>query len=922
VASLPVLRASGLYTSGNPFSSLPEGALSRADNVVIRHSDTVEPRRGQNTTTATFGTTGDERAKEIFYYGSDSTLVVHYEDKLATYDGTTFTELTGSYTAPEPTLTRMKAVEASEDFYFTTSDGIYVLDSPTGTPTRAGVPLASNPSVFLATGTWLHTDKQVAYRVVWGRNDAHNVPRLGEPSGRAVVVNSSGVDKAVQLDIPIPIGIDASYFFRIYRSEMSADANTVPSDILFQVYENSPSAADVTSGHIIVTDITPEELFGGELYSNPTASGILQANTPPPLARDVALFGNRVWYANTQRPESMTIQLLAPPTTGDIFVIFGQAYEAGANAATDCWNINYPAGFTDSQKIQFAAQQLIWAINYRNRVGSTTSKYGTIRARDASGAEDLPGSIVIEALDYSVTTGYLGFVSDTGTTPVTAINPVPTAVAATVADRSRAGSTVTITTGVAHGFQVGDTIIMATNSFDEFGSDLYADWYDPDFLPGVKTVTAVPTSFKFQYTEAGAAVATAGGGYVVHKQVGVSSSNDRWPNRVYYSKLQQPEATPLVNFLDVGTKSDAILRIVPLRDRLYALKREGIYVISGEYPYRVDLLDNTTHTIASDSVAAVGNAIYALTDQGVVAVSDAGVRIVSRPIERTLTDYFGADLPNLRVNTFACGYESERSYLLWLGDADTADACSTAYVYNSLTQSWTRWPLTRTCAKVSPTEDRLFLGNPDDNTLWAERKTLTALDYADATYTPIITGVSAASITINNVSFTISAGDVLEQSGHYVIVLDVTVGVNTILSVSGDTSGFGTGASTLYKAIPCSVRWHPVSQPGGPAITKQFQEVSMHFDAARFRSCSFKYATELKPTEGTVAFESTAWGLTGLGGDGTVTALKNARRLVTKDQSEATSLVVGLDLTEANATWRLYGYTLTYEPMGSERNSR
>jgi len=37
------------------------------------------------------------------------------------------------------------------------------------------------------------------------------------------------------------------------------------------------------------------------------------------------------------------------------------------------------------------------------------------------------------------------------------------------------------------------------------------------------------------------------------------------PNRIYYSKFQQPEAVPIVNFIDVGSKDTQILRVIALR---------------------------------------------------------------------------------------------------------------------------------------------------------------------------------------------------------------------------------------------------------------------------------------------------------------------------------------------------------------------
>src|SRR5690606_33655051 len=115
----------------------------------------------------------------------------------------------------------------------------------------------------------------------------------------------------------------------------------------------------------------------------------------------------------------------------------------------------------------------------------------------------------------------------------------------------------------------------------------------------------------------------------------ITSTNNESVNRVYFSKLGQPEAVPSVNYIDVGPQDQAIERIVALRDNLFVLKTDGVYIIDGVSApnFSVRLLDNSSNIIAPDTAVVLSNQIYALSSQGVVTITETGVGIISRPIE-------------------------------------------------------------------------------------------------------------------------------------------------------------------------------------------------------------------------------------------------------------------------------------------------
>ena len=59
-----VLKAKGLYTDPNQLSSLPDGAMVKAENVTIDRIDVVRSRRGFAQYGNTFGLP-DQRAKQL-----------------------------------------------------------------------------------------------------------------------------------------------------------------------------------------------------------------------------------------------------------------------------------------------------------------------------------------------------------------------------------------------------------------------------------------------------------------------------------------------------------------------------------------------------------------------------------------------------------------------------------------------------------------------------------------------------------------------------------------------------------------------------------------------------------------------------------------------------------------------------------------
>lgn len=195
------LKCSGLYTFQNSLGSMPDGALSETNNVVIDRDGVINPRRGFKTYGTDFGNESSV-AKQLMDY--KYRIIRHWGITLDvdSDDLGDFTVLNDQDGNPaiisEPvTGTRIRYIEANGNLYFTSSAGIRkisCLDISTiaSKPvTPAGMVGALDGQAILnPTPGWFTEDSAVAYRIVWGIKDDNSNVILGAPSERIIISNS------------------------------------------------------------------------------------------------------------------------------------------------------------------------------------------------------------------------------------------------------------------------------------------------------------------------------------------------------------------------------------------------------------------------------------------------------------------------------------------------------------------------------------------------------------------------------------------------------------------------------------------------------------------------------------------------------------------------------------------------------------
>lgn len=695
---LLVTSCEGLHTQPNDDGELPPGALSVGDNVTVARDGIIEVRRGFDEVVTT-GEGGDE--------------ILH----LAPYDGTVMAQtastvyqsnaavsaLTSVATESNADVPRLGASSMGEWLYLTdggpavweegrasNEPGVYAVQVPTLTP--------------VSGGTMQATNTQLAYRAVVVRKTATDPDTImSAPSGRATIANSTGSaqDVAVGVVASLPA---TGYAIQFYRSVQSVGSDKDPGDELGLVYERTTfpaSASYATSSNLSRAGSTVTVVTGG---ASPVAHG-LQA-------------GDLIYHAGNVNFPAGTKVVSSVPSAVSL------TYEEAGAAATSFATVfvvgygfidNVPDALVGASLYTNATQEGILQANTRPPMvlGDVAefrrcAFYGYSRERQsydfrvlAVGAPD-----GIQAGD-TVTVG--GVVVTAGT--------------------SEGGATFQVYTSGTPAENVASTAQSLARMIGVATNGIHFATYTSGAtdVPGAITITAespAAASFTVAFSRPSSVITFSKS----------ASEATTFKNRVHYSKVDQPEAVPLLNYLDVGSADAEVRRLIPLRDALVVLKDDGVFRITGDGPwnFRVDPFDLTVKPVGIYTAATLENTVVVLTDQGVARISDTGIVVLTRPIEDQILPLLApAMLDTTKAYAFGIGYDSARKYLLWVPTSSSDTSAQVAYVYDLFTEAWSRWTIPARHGILNPADDRLYLAQGD--AILRERKTFTSADYQDAT---------------------------------------------------------------------------------------------------------------------------------------------------------------------------------------------
>lgn len=888
-----VTKFPGFISQYNPLNLSP-GALLRANDCVIRRENVIEDRRGYKV----YGTLSNDLAQLMTY---ENRVVAHNGTAISYDDGTgTFADYAGSYSSPSGR--KMRFVEASSNLYVTTSAGVKVFSDVAGTEGRlAGAPRSLN-ATYTLTGTtgFLDDQFQCAYRSVIQRTDARANVIRGYPSQRLWVANDAGAGRNVALTIYLSSESLVGDVLQVYRTEqVTGISDDDAGDEMGMVYQFELTSGDISTGSISFTDSVTDTLRGATLYTSPSEEGILQANDRPPVAKDICLYKTFMFYANTQTKQRLSVTLvgatsLGKATTGDThtnttldnvadvssLAIGWKVEGAGIQAGTTISNI---VGTTVTLSLAATATATGVAVKfYTNQtitLAGDTYKFGSSEITSGAGSPQVKVSTTgVAAVDIDQTARSLEFVVNRYTAN-TSIYAYYT---------SGAGDLPGALTFEERGLGASSYTIQSSNSAIQ-GMFFPA----PPISPATNTQS--------------------------------TSTKDVRTNAVYVAKSQQNEHVPALNYLLVGPANTEILRVVALRDSVIVIKEEGAYRISGDTfaNMTVTPIDDTFTCLAPDSVAKLSNQVFLLCDQGIVIVSESGAQVISREIEPSLLPILAN--ANIAAATMGCGYESDRSYFLsTLTDASDTVATQTL-VYNIFTRTWVRHTYAFNAAVVLKSNDKLHFSKLSDDNVYVERKSFTALDYADPESEIEITSLSGLTVEFTIGGATPADGWVIEQASSDMSIVDVVAIVGGYRATLIDTppDDWDVGPALIYPSVNMDLEFHAFLGQQNPDMLKQVRAVGVLTDdipgnnsvsalIASFRTNFDQEAENVEIVQDSAGWGA-AWGSSPWGGGGDPFGYPT---YVPRNKQYCTRMNVGISHKTAREKLVITGICYSFQMVG------
>lgn len=960
------IKVRGAYTYPSDLSEVPVGALGVAENIIVDRDSIAEPRRGFGYLTHGAGvqsTFSDPsyRANKYFFY-QNQTLCHYYTNLFAYHNSTTgWVNYSGTYSPPSSTIP-VRSAQANENFYYTTSTGVYKLSSYTGTPSAIGCPQALDlkttiaaavtPTATTVSGTAVLTSVSSITGVAIGMTiTGTNIPANSyiidfNATTITINVNTTGSGSGITMTI----GVTATWLatgsgnnttaYRLMWVIMDANQNLIqgaPSQIS-QISNTTASIAAIIVNFSIPPGITTSHKY--QLYRSPAVPYNVIPNDEGqlvyegvPTAADItygsisvldivpdALAGATIYTAQSQ--QGLAQENSTPPLANDI-AVFRNCMFLANTSTIQSYNLTL-LGTGTPTGIQATDTITIGGIAFTAAATETTST-GTFAVAPVvlvTPTGNTNSNTTVNSISSMTSIAIGQSITGPGIPAGTYITALPGGSVVTISQAATASASITLTiTGDSAAQAIRDTALSLVRCINRYASSTTYAYYlsGPLDLPGqilIQARTVGASAFTLISSRAtcwSPALPSSGS-----TQISTNASN---VNYIYYSKEQQPEAIPTGNYIPVGSGDKAILRIVALRDALFILKEDGIFYVTGTDPsnFGVFPLDYTTTLIAPESAVALNNQIYCLTTQGVVSITQNGVAIMSRAIEGEFTSLIALNYTTLQTTSFGVAYESARAYYIFCISNAADTGCTQYWRYNYVTDAWTHSTISKECGAVNPVDDKLYLGNSGAAITDVENKELNYSDYADYQSTQTISAVSGVTVTISS-SDTISVGSIVWQSASVfgtVIAVDTIAGtVTTSLATS-----LVAGAADILAPISTIIQWVPMTF-ANPGLTKQIREVTPIFKADFNGTATVTFASDFYPSESTITLTGGnvgGWGLFGWGGPaetplgvpwGGDSRRRPVRISVPRNQQRCTQLFVAFNHAWAYSPWQLQGISI------------
>lgn len=648
--------------------------------------------------------------------------------------------------------------------------------------------------------------------------DADNFKFVAATAGGGGTL-SWGTFKSTTLDIAVPSGCNSTEFIcQIYRTTYTASSAITPDESTLQlVDEFNLTAGNVSAGFIIYADSTPDVLRGAYLYTNPNTGepgGIAAGNDKPPLAQDIALFKNFLFYSNVSTPYILALNLSTCntttfPTTAEFKVV---------GAVTRNYIGSTGAGNRTLRATSISVATPVVTITYANHGFANGDTVAIAEALDASGVQMTTlaqGNYVISGVGANV-------FDITGTGSIVGLTTVTFVGIATAAGKRMFYIDNTDSTSVSID-TTARSIVRALNR--DSSGETYAFYTSSvSDVPGKMQLKSRSLTQTFTVSAVSSTIVDSFTPSIPTSGSTITGTRVDGQAYLYFSKSQQPEAVPAAQSLPVGSRSSAILRIAALRDSLIIVKEDGVYRLNGTdvSNFSVTILDSTVNCKGADTVAVLNNQVVLISDQGVVAVSETAARIISRPIEPLLVATIGKSY--FTTQSHAVAYQSERAYLCTTVTPQ-ATTFDTVYCFNAISDGWSTWDSTFLDAIVKSSDDKLYYVS-GSNLIKQERKNQNRLDYCDANFAALV----LTTPTSTTATFSITTG--VAAVGDVIVFNSV---LNRITAISGTLFTFARAYSfvvgdvgTLYQGITTDLITAPMVA-GDSSRWKQYSEFQIGY---------------------------------------------------------------------------------------------
>jgi hypothetical protein len=573
----------------------------------------------------------------------------------------------------------------------------------------------------------------------------------------------------------------------------------------------------LTDGYVDLTDETKEDSLGESLYTNSENEGLLQSNHRPPIAKVIAEHNKSMFYSNVIEPARISLGVVASfNDLGTDQVHAGVRQKTGTFTNGD--NTITSVSSLDGVKVG----QLVVASDETVPPDTYVISYGEDwidMSNNATASDNEPFSV-----KDTITIG-------DGTTNETYI----------AGDEwAYTSNTHSIYRLIKNVVESSDTYyVYATSSiYDNTGfieielrnrsvSDTFYVW-GTNGLNGSYSKKLYPPTWN-------------GSAFVFNVENGLKAESIPKPNRQYWSKSDQPEHVPIVNYHDIGDDS-AIIATVSFKNSLMVFKDDGIYLVEGSGAYSgwtIRKINNDTVLVTANCALSIGEYVYALSNYGLVRINEYGVENVSLfYIDHNTTldeDLSIKELAREQIQNRKDEVEVTSAYIVYDYNRDSvlisiSGNYSYSYyiaVYNIKTGTFTMWQtygvfhiLARQASGFG-----LYFAGPYCNSsvsyfLWNENG-----DTADNTRVRTVLSKSGTS----NITFT---------TGHSALVGDYVVDgserqrILTIINPYTVTVADNTnisGSCWIKTPIVCHIRWRP-AMGGTKSLRKNFVAYSLIFE--------------------------------------------------------------------------------------------